>query len=203
MGLIAFEGYEAADYERIMPDLEGFETLQANLLGEWLDEKLQPKSVIDVGCGSGFYLFPFRDKGVWCLGVDAMESLRPDGKKANILYDRADLRLPYEPPINFDLALCLEVAEHIPAEFTETLFDTICACSDTVVFSGATPGQKGEHHHNERPTEYWMDLFSKRGYEFHPLNGEFRTWLRSLTKLRMEEKVCGWLIDHTFILQKQ
>ena len=197
MGLIAFEGYEAADYERIMPDLEGFESLQANLLAQWIMVRIELESAIDVGCGSGFYLKTFLGVGKEVLGIDAMKSPKMGW------YERVDLRFPWKPKKKYDLALCLEVAEHIPSEFTETLFDTLCGCSDTIVFSAATPGQGGEHHYNERPTEYWMDLFSKRGYEFHPLNGEFRIWLRSLTPLRLQEKVCGWFIDHTFILQKQ
>lgn len=200
MGIKPFENYETEDYAKIMPDLERFEGLQAKLLAEWLIKKINPLSVIDIGGGSGFYLPPFRDTGAWTLCVDAMEC--PKKPRINVLYDRRDLREPYYPLFEFDIALCLEVAEHLQPEYADTLIDTLCRCSETVVFSAATPGQGGTNHHNERAAEYWLQKFRDRGYGYHPINGEFRTWLRSLTPLRLKEKVCGWFIDHTFILQK-
>jgi SAM-dependent methyltransferase len=197
--MVEFEGYEAEDYERIMPHLEGFEGLQATLLGAWLINRLPMTSVVDVGCGSGFYLTPFECAGIIAVGIDAM----PQTSARCAKYIQHDLRTPFHSDTWFTLALCLEVAEHLPPEFADTILDTISGLSDVVVFSAATPGQGGEHHHNERPTQYWLDRFAERGYKFHPLNDEFQAWLQMLTPLREKEQVCGWFIDHTFILQKQ
>ena len=35
-----------------------------------------------------------------------------------------------------------------------------------VVVTAAPPGQPGHHHVNCRPTEYWIDVFKKYGFEF-------------------------------------
>ncbi len=202
-----FEGYEQADYERIMPDLEGFESFQANLLAAWIIDHFElTHGVIDVGCGSMFYLRQFQhahlrtktgaEYRVPILGIDALQQpyLTP--------YERVDLRFPWKPfnGYRYSLALCLEVAEHLKPEYAETIIDTLCACSDTIVFSAATPGQGGEHHHNERPTSYWLELFAARGYGLHPLNKEFHSWLQTLGAYRERYQVCGWFIDHTSLL---
>lgn len=206
--MIAFEGYEAEDYERITPDLAGFETLQADLLGNWLVEQLNPNSVVDFGCGAGMYLTPFQKAGAWVLGIDALKSPREGTNVPKFQYMQLDLRRPillpdvYISGSKYQLAICLEVAEHLHEEYLDTLFDSLERHADMILFSGATPGQGGTNHHSERPTEFWLGMFRDRGYELHPLNGELQEFLQSLTPLREQSKVCGWLIDHTFLLSK-
>ena len=65
----------------------------------------------------------------------------------------------------FDLAQCLEVAEHLDPAASETLVDNLVAHAPIVVFSAAPPGQGGENHLNERPYEFWRDLFAARDYQ--------------------------------------
>ena len=56
------------------------------------------------------------------------------------------------------------MAEHLDPSASETLVDNLVAHAPIVVFSAAPPGQGGENHVNERPYEYWRDLFAERGY---------------------------------------
>ncbi len=66
----------------------------------------------------------------------------------------------------YDLAISIEVAEHIEGEFAGVFVDTLTSLSDCVVLTAAPPGQGGIAHVNEQPWEYWRDLFRARGFRF-------------------------------------
>jgi SAM-dependent methyltransferase len=123
------------------------------------------KSVVDVGCGTGTWLAAFRENGVpRILGIDgewvAPEKLRISPDCFIVL----DLRTPIEIEERFDLAVSLEVAEHLPEEAGETLVDSLTRLSSVVAFSAAVPGQGGRDHLNERCPDHWERLFARRGY---------------------------------------
>ena len=67
-------------------------------------------------------------------------------------------------PKQFELAACLEVAEHIPETSASHLIDELTGCAPVVLFSAAIPGQGGTQHVNEQWPEYWRELFGRRGY---------------------------------------
>lgn len=119
---------------------------------------LRPSSVLDVGCGQGEWVQAFRAHGVDdVLGVDISA---PDGEE----FIRVDLTERLALGRVFDLALCLEVGEHLPETSADTLIDTLATHSDTVVFSAAVVGQEGTGHINCQPHEYWHEKFEARGY---------------------------------------
>jgi len=76
-----------------------------------------------------------------------------------------DLTTPFDVPGTFDMALSLEVAEHLPAEAADRLVETLTRLAPVVLFSAAIPNQGGVHHVNERWQSYWADRFRARGYE--------------------------------------
>jgi hypothetical protein len=73
----------------------------------------------------------------------------------------------------FDLAACLEVAEHLPATRADSLISDLCALAPIVVFSAAIPGQGGVGHVNEQWPDYWTARFALSGFE---VSGALR-WL--------------------------
>jgi len=121
-------------------------------------ELVQPRSVLDLGCGQGEWLQPFYDAGLAVAGVDIYP---PDQPWAM----RHDLTEPLYLGRQFDLVICLEVAEHLPASAEETLLRTIASHGDTVMFSAAVPGQEGTGHINLRPHEHWHECFQAYRYE--------------------------------------
>jgi len=131
-------------------------------------ELFNPKSVIDIGCGIGTWLSVFKENNVLeFIGVDGGYV---DKSKLMIPLDRfisADLRLPFRYPKRFDLAISLEVAEHLPSESSEPFVDTLVNLSDVILFSAAVPGQGGQNHINEQWVNYWQEKFSRRGYIFY------------------------------------
>jgi SAM-dependent methyltransferase len=128
--------------------------------------KLKPvNSVIDFGCGTGTWLAVAKELGVKeILGVDGVD-LSPDELKIPVEnFIKQDLTKPINLKRKFDTLFCLEVAEHLPAEFAKTLVDTLTNHSDFIIFSAAIPGQDGQNHLNEQWPDYWQKLFSNNGY---------------------------------------
>ena len=132
---------------------------------EYLIASLEPKSVLDVGCGEGMWLCNFASRGVAdVVGIDGVEV-----PQERLLFDsskfrRMDLTQAFVLGRKFDLALCLEVAEHLDQRHAGTLLDTLTCHSDMIVFSAACPGQPGQHHVNCQWPAYWQQLFNERGY---------------------------------------
>ncbi|MDQ2645117.1 MAG: class I SAM-dependent methyltransferase [Myxococcota bacterium] len=137
----------------------------AELAVPWLLSFLPAKSVVDVGCGVGTWLSVFQKQGVSdVLGLDGSYV---DRERLLIPSDRfmpADLRAPPSPGRSFDLALSLEVAEHLPHESSRPFVEFITSLAPIVVFSAATPGQSGTGHINEQWPDYWAERFEERGY---------------------------------------
>lgn len=122
-------------------------------------------SVIDVGCGTGCWAREFFVRGITdYLGIDGSYV---DTSMLRIPQERfqpADLRQPLEITRRFDLACCLEVAEHLPALRAQGLVAELTALADVVLFSAAIIHQGGTDHINEQPQSYWARLFANQGY---------------------------------------
>jgi len=64
----------------------------------------------------------------------------------------------------FDLAVSLEVAEHLDKKYARNFVATLVNLSSVVVFSAAIPSQNGAHHVNEAWPDYWAKLFKEHEY---------------------------------------
>lgn len=146
------------DYYR---SLNTEEAPQAQALAQVLTQLYHPKSVIDLGCGTGLYLAPF-DCAKRGLDV-SLEAFKPEVCQAAKCMCYRDLSQPIEYPQKYDLALCLEVVEHIGSEHADTLVENICRSSDTIILTAAPPGQAGLNHVNCQPQAYWEAKFAAHG----------------------------------------
>ena len=66
--------------------------------------------------------------------------------------------------IKSDLSICVEVAEHIHPNQSEFSIDNLVKTSEIIIFGAANTFQPGDAHINCRNTDYWINLFEKRGY---------------------------------------
>lgn len=126
---------------------------------------VKPASVVDVGCGTGNWLSIASELGVGeILGVDGpwvKAHLAIPAEK----FMTHDLAMPLKLRRRFDIALSLEVAEHLPASAARVFVQSLCEAADVVVFSAAIPGQGGRRHVNEQWPAYWADLFQDLRYD--------------------------------------
>lgn len=77
----------------------------------------------------------------------------------------ADLATPGAPATErFDLAISLEVAEHLPDTRADEFVCELCAMADVVLLSAAIPGQLGTDHITLQPQSLWGARFHSAGY---------------------------------------
>lgn len=136
---------------------------------------IRPASVVDIGCGEGAWLAPFVSAGVTdVLGLDG-DYVRTD--RLAIPRDQftaCDLLAPWPVQRRFDLAMCLEVAEHLDACFADELVRRLVGLAPVCLFSAAIPHQGGTHHVNEQWPDYWAARFEQHGFRVcDPLRNEF------------------------------
>lgn len=123
------------------------------------------KTAVDVGCGVGTWLSVLKKKGVVDIqGIDGNWLNKRSLEIPPECFIEHDLSKKLEITKRFDLAISLEVAEHLPKERASSFVTSLTRLSDFVLFSAAIPYQTGKNHINEQWPEYWADLFAERGY---------------------------------------
>jgi len=126
---------------------------------------VDPKSVVDFGCGTGSWLAVFRELGVLeVLGIDGDWIARETLEIPRDCFLVLDLERPVILERGFDLVLALEVAEHLSRDSANTLVESLTEAGSVVLFSAAIPFQGGPHHVNEQWPEYWVEKFRARGF---------------------------------------
>lgn len=124
-----------------------------------------PRSVVDIGCGRGLWLKAFIEKGV--EDAEGFDGAYVDTQSLVFPRERfhaADLEKPITHNRAFDLAVCLEVAEHVPDAAADTLVGSLTRAAPVILFSAALPLQGGSHHVNEQWPAYWEQKFKVQGY---------------------------------------
>ncbi|WP_316793711.1 methyltransferase domain-containing protein [Pedobacter frigoris] len=171
----------------------------------FVKELINFNSVVDFGCGLGNFLHVVRSIGVTdILGLDGawidIDNLRINPDE----FTHADLDKPIKLARAYDLAICLEVAEHLKEESSDILVKSLVEASDVILFSAAIPGQGGQNHINEQWTEYWVEKFAKHGYRFFDVlrphfwdNPDIFWWYRQNIFLIIKEDY-----EHSFANQK-
>ena len=156
--------YNETFYDNIVAGVKTFDAVASLIISI-----VNPKSVVDIGCAVGAMLSCLKAKGISeILGVDG---LWVDEKQLLIAKDefmRHDFNTGFLAlPKRYDLAISTEVAEHVDRVNADDFIATLVNASDIVVFSAAVPGQSGTCHVNEQWPDYWIEKFSRYGYEVH------------------------------------
>jgi hypothetical protein len=129
----------------------------------------KPATVADYGCGLGIYVKEFQDKGINAIGLEYNPRYQAIGRSKGLTILPWDLSLPEFqgiPTEKYDLVICLEVAEHIPATLADRLVSVLISSARTIIFTAAHPGQGGTGHINEQSREYWIEKYTHAGAEY-------------------------------------
>jgi len=123
-------------------------------------EKVKGRSILDLGCGRGFYMRYLKARGFLCDGVDG----NPDSKVFDEDILVADLSKDQDFDI-YDWTLSLEVAEHIPARFMNSFLHNVDKHNTKgVVISWSIPEYGGDGHVNSLSNSRVKEIFSHMGY---------------------------------------
>jgi len=133
---------------------------------ELVMEIFRPKSILDVGCGTGLSMDYFRKNGVDVIGIEGSKLAISKSKRPDLIIE-ADLHNTIDVEKKFDVVWCFEVAEHIHPTHADVLVETIARHGDHIVLSAAQPGQGGCGHLNEQPPEYWIDKFRQKEFKLN------------------------------------
>lgn len=126
---------------------------------------VQPRSIVDVGCGTGTWLSVFGEYGISdILGIDGTHVNKEMLEIPERCFLTCDLTAPLRLDRQFDLVVCLEVAEHLPPASARMFVETLVGLGPLILFSAAIPLQGGTHHVNEQWPDYWAAHFKRAGY---------------------------------------
>lgn len=157
------------------------------------------KSAVDIGCGTGAWL-----SVLWNLGVEQIKGYDGEWVDKDFLkipkdcFNELDLCEDSFLEEKYDLAISVEVAEHLPEEFARPFIEKITHVSNIVLFSAAVPYQGGTNHVNEQWQSYWFKIFRDFGYMaidylrkriWNEVN--IKWWYRQNTILYVKEKDLG------------
>lgn len=140
-------------------------------LGDFIIGEVKPQNFLEFGSGLGA-LSKYVSQAIdletsYCIEPSVESS---DSYGSNVSLLNVDIfNTPIPSVLNklFDTVISIEVAEHIPLELHEALFDFLVSrAGRMIVFSGARPGQGGHGHIAERPELEWREEFTKRGCTF-------------------------------------
>ena len=122
--------------------------------------------LVDVGAGTGAIAAAWKRRGHRAIACERSAVGRLAARLQGV--PCVPFELANDPPSNLpnqaDIALCLEVAEHVPASLAEQLVAFLANLAPIAIFSAAIPGQGGQEHVNEQPPEYWTRRFQAVGF---------------------------------------
>lgn len=138
----------------------------ANVILSLVLDVLPPvRSAADFGCGVGTWLSTLREKGVSEVqGFDGpwVDQGLLEVPKEN--FRNVDFNELLSIDRKYDLAISLEVAEHLSGDSARGFVNALTSASDFILFSAAIPRQGGIGHVNEQWPDYWARLFAERGF---------------------------------------
>ncbi len=132
---------------------------------------LHPTTVLDAGCALGLLVEELVKRGVDARGIDISEfAIEAVHESVRERCRVASLSEPIEG--RYDLIVCIEVLEHLPAEDCDRAIASLCAASDRLLIS-TTPQDYGEPTHlNVQPPEAWSAALAREGF-FRDLERDF------------------------------
>ena len=151
-------------------DVEGPAVSSAPDISKSITSDLQPKTVADVGCGTGALLQALRDNGCQVFGLEYSEAALEYCRARGVDVQKFDIENEsLTDDRTFDVAVSMEVGEHLPEKSADRYVEILAKLSDTIVFSAAQPGPPERHAHdhvNEQPKPYWLSKFRAFDFEY-------------------------------------
>ncbi len=129
---------------------------------------IQPRTVLDAGCGMGFLVETLRDRAIEAYGLDistyaidkVYDPIKPYCRVGSVTE-------PFSQ--RYDLIVCIEVLEHLSPHEAEQAIANFCTYTDDILFSSTPLDFKEATHVNVQLPSYWAELFARHGF-FHDVD---------------------------------
>lgn len=172
-------------------------------IAETIIKEYQPKCIIDFGCGTVALASEFVSRGITVESFDGYST--PDfSMYSNIQFTKVYLNnltatQEFLNQLNkkFDLAISIEVAEHLNPVVSSTFIHWMTSIADVVVISAAVPSQDGVGHINCRYRSDWYQLIKKHDFV---ISDTLRNHFTSNTRLGLWHKlnIVDYVKENTF-----
>ncbi len=139
----------------------------AAVMARSIVDHLNPKTSVDLGCGTGNLLEQLGNQGVSARGADfapqALDLCRQRGLDVSRV-DFTDPQAIAKPLGQFDLAICMEVAIQLPPVAAKNLIRSLCRHADTVLFS-SPPCARDRLPKSPMTASQWIAEFASQDFE--------------------------------------
>jgi cyclopropane fatty-acyl-phospholipid synthase-like methyltransferase len=141
-------------------------------------KKEQARSIVDLGCGMGYYVKVFNDNNLNANGFDGNPNTP---ELTNGTCKILDLSNPVNFDRPYDWVMSLEVGEHLPKKYEDIFINNLHNNNKYgIVLSWAVKGQGGHGHFNEQNNVYIKAKICNLGYT---MDIEAENILRNKSKL--------------------
>lgn len=127
---------------------------------------LRPRSVVDVGCGTGNLIDALRRRDVRVRGLEYAVAALDLCRARGLPVDRFDIENDqlWSDIGSFDVVVSMEVGQQLDPLASDRYVGMLTSLGRVVVFSSAVPGQKDRAPRNEQPHDFWQERFGDLGY---------------------------------------
>jgi cyclopropane fatty-acyl-phospholipid synthase-like methyltransferase len=120
------------------------------------------ESIVDLGCGNGYYVKEMRKEGLNAYGFDGNPNTPAiTGGVCGVL----DLSTVKQFDPIYDWVVSFEVGEHLPKQFEDSFMQNLHLNNKKgIILSWAVVGQGGTGHFNEQNNDYVKTKICELGY---------------------------------------
>jgi SAM-dependent methyltransferase len=137
----------------------------AHIVLSAVPDGVKSESVVDLGAGVGAWLLAARALGASkVVGLEGAWVPLEQRLVDEDSFVEADFEDDLPDLGRFDLAICMEVVEHLTPASGAHAVKWLCRSAPVVLFSAAIPGQGGTNHINEAWPSYWAAQFDEQGF---------------------------------------
>jgi SAM-dependent methyltransferase len=147
-------------------DVDPLMRSSADVIARAIKREFEPRSLIDVGCGTGALMLSLERVGIDCLGLDYARAALERCSRRGLRVRQFDIGSDPVPTDRVDVVVSTEVAEHLPEATADRFVVLLTTLAPVAVVTAALPGSRGKDHVNEQPNEYWIAKFSGRGFTY-------------------------------------
>lgn len=134
-------------------------------IAEHIQTDFTPDSVLDAGCAIGMLVEALLEHGVDAHGFDisdwAIQQMPPQYSAHVRVGSILD---PQVVDRHFELVVCIEVLEHLPAADADTAIRNLCSWGDLVLFTSSPQDFEETTHYNVQQPGYWAAKFAQHGF---------------------------------------